>query len=162
MASAPERADEIERKSEVTVGLLADPGLPSEIARWLENVLPELLSEGVSNRPAWKVKVIRESLTAGDRPGERMIDRAAERRRNEGWDYANCMTDLPFVGEDGQPLVADVSRENRVAVVSLPAFGGIRPDEQVREVVIDVIAELAGAPSDEHHDGNRLPAWSSR
>jgi hypothetical protein len=108
------------------------------------------------------VKVIRESLTAGDRPGERMIDRAAERRRNEGWDYANCMTDLPFVGEDGQPLVADVSRENRVAVVSLPAFGGIRPDEQVREVVIDVIAELAGAPSDEHHDGNRLPAWSSR
>jgi hypothetical protein len=76
------------------------------------------------------VKVIRESLTAGDRPGERMIDLAAERLRNAGWNYIVCLTDLPFVGENGQPLVANMSRENRVAVVPLPAFGGIRPGRE--------------------------------
>jgi hypothetical protein len=39
MASAPERADEVDRKCEVTVGLLADPGLPAETALSLETVL---------------------------------------------------------------------------------------------------------------------------
>jgi hypothetical protein len=83
----------------------------------------------------WKVEVVTEELTASDERGERMIDQADERRRRVGWDYSVCLTDLPW-RTGNRPLVADVTSAHRVAVVSLPAFGGELPEAQVRKLVV--------------------------
>jgi hypothetical protein len=140
------RGEQPQRAEKVVVGLLSDAGLPAEIARDLAAQLPELLEERVNDQVDWKVEVVTEDLTSGERRGERMIDRADERRRREGWDYAVCLTDLPR-RSGSRPLVADVSSAHSVAVVSLPALGGIFPEAQVRELLVGLIAQLAGTRS---------------
>jgi hypothetical protein len=140
------RGEQPQRAEKVVVGLLSDPGLPAEIARDLAAQLPELLKERVNDQVDWEVEVVTDDLTSGERRGERMIDRADERRRREGWDYAVCLTDLPR-RSGSRPLVADVSSAHSVAVVSLPALGGIFPEAQVRELLVGLIAQLAGTRS---------------
>jgi hypothetical protein len=140
------RGEQDQCADNVVVGLLADPGLPADIARDLAEQLPQPLKERVNDQVDWKVEVVTEDLTAGDERGERMIDQADERRRREGWDYAVCLTDLPW-RTGSRPLVADVSSAHRVAVVSLPALGGILPEAQVRELLVGLIALLAGTQS---------------
>lgn len=122
------------------VGLVADPGLATDIAEKLATNLPQLLTQRVSDRVVWAVSVVTEDLTIGE---QRLIDRIDQRRRTDGWDYAICLTDLPL-HSGRRPLVADVSKRHHVAVVSLPAFGGILEYEQVREMLIRLVAELHG------------------
>jgi hypothetical protein len=140
------RGGQDQRTKKVVVGLLADPGLPADMARDLAAELPEVLKERVDDRVEWSVRVVTEDLTTGDQRGDRMIDRADERRRREGWDYAICLTDLPW-RSGRRPLVADVSSAHRVAVLSVPALAGIFPEAQARELLIGLIAQLAGAQS---------------
>lgn len=52
-----------------------------------------------------------------------------------------CVTDLPLHRE-GQPVVAEPSHSHRAAVLALPAFGGVRPERQAKELVVQLIAEL--------------------
>lgn len=134
------------------VGLIADPGLATDIAHQLATQLPQLLTQRVSDRLVWAVSVVTEDIAVGD---QRLIDRADQRRRTEGWDYAICLTDLPL-RSGRRPLIADVSTQRHVAVVSLPAFGGILAYEQVREMVVQLIAELHG---EEPKPGD---VWSGR
>jgi hypothetical protein len=144
------RGQQDQRAVKVVVGLLSDPGLPAEIARDLAAQLPELLKERVNDQVDWNVQVVTEDLKSGERRGQRMIDLADERRRREGWDYAVCLTDLPR-SSGSRPLVADVSSAHSVAVVSLPALGGILPEAQVRELLVGLIAQLARTRSGDGH-----------
>ncbi|WP_017571090.1 hypothetical protein, partial [Nocardiopsis halotolerans] len=92
-----------------------------------------------------------------------MMAVAQRRARRHGWDLAVCVTDLPL--RDGrQPIVADMSGERRVVVVSLPAFGVMSWRRRVRNVVAQLIADMYGiaaSPGDEHR-GRRLPVLSRR
>lgn len=109
----------------VTVGLLADPGLPTEIARALAADLPGMLADQPRDGMRYSFTVVSETLLRrGDDRGERLIDLAAERRDREGWDFAICLTDLPVHG-DGRPLVAELSRDGAAALIVVPALIGL-------------------------------------
>ena len=123
------------------IGLLADPGLAAEVAEQLAAQLSERLAERVSDRVWWSVLVVVEDLVVGEQRGDRMLDRAARRRYQQGWDYAVCLTDLPLPSR-GATLVAELSATQQVAVVSLPAFGARRPTEAAREVILRLLDEL--------------------
>jgi len=127
------------------VGLLADPGLPDELARRLADELPALLGEAVDDRVEWTIRTAREPFEVASR-AERVIDRARARVEGTSWDVAVCLTDLPLPTDSGV-VVADVSRADRVALLSIPALGGIRLRRRCREVVVALVAELvAGLP----------------
>lgn len=65
--------------------------------------------------------------------------------RQRGWDATVCVTDLPLRGERDEPLVADLSMESSVAVLSLPAFGATRLRRRVTDVVVEILQELIPA-----------------
>ena len=80
---------------EIVVGVVADPVATTlTVAKYLERELPGLLAEQLSEGH-WRVEVHRERLPPSDEKRFEMMDLAAERKREHGWDLAVCVTDLP-------------------------------------------------------------------
>ncbi|MFC5948692.1 hypothetical protein ACFQH9_10445 [Pseudonocardia lutea] len=124
------------------VGLLADPNLPGELAARLAEGLPQVLAARLDAPRTWRVETVVEPFEANDR-GERALDRARERVRRTRWDVAVCLTDVP-AKSSGVPVVAQVGEQDRVAVVSVPALGGVRLLPRARDAVVDLVGRLLG------------------
>ena len=107
------------------LGLLAAPGLATEIAEELAADLPPLLAERVTDAVLWRVPVLTEPEATHLTSGVDAIDLGRERMLRHGWDLAVCVTDAPLRIER-RPIVADASATHGVALISLPALGGHR------------------------------------
>lgn len=149
------------RERVTVVGLLADPGLPTEIAEQLAKELPEMLADKPRDGMRYRFVVVSETLRRrGDARGERLIDLGAQRREEEGWDFAICLTDLP-VHEDGRPLVAELSRARGAAVLVVPALKVLNPAGQARELLAGLVLEWAagdGADEPLHRLEDQVPS----
>jgi hypothetical protein len=128
----------------VRVGLLATPpDQPAEIARKLAVDLGDLLTERVDDRVRWEVRTGWGPLSPRRDGGiEALLDDVAQRRKDEGWDVAICLTDLPLQVER-VPLVAHASARRRVGLVSLPALG-VGQLRAVRGAVAGLVEGLTG------------------
>lgn len=129
----------------VVIGLLADPDLPAEIAYELAADLPELLSERIDDGTSWAVSTRRQALAAGTRA--ELCEAARERMREEGWDLAISLTDLPL-GEGGRPVAVDANVEDGIGVVSLPALGPAQPRGRAREAIVGLVGHLVRSARD--------------
>jgi hypothetical protein len=149
------------RGQHIVVGLLADPGLPTEIARRLAGELPGLLADQPREGMRYEVVMVSETLQrGGDSRGDRLVDLAAQQREEEGWDFAVCLTDLP-VHKNGRPVVAELSRSAAAAVLVVPALKVVNPAEQARDIVVGLILQwVAGEGSGQPLDRleNRVPS----
>jgi len=125
----------------VVVGLVADPGLPYQLASELAADLAEELRQQVADRWEWRVVPI-EHRFAADEQGELALKDIVEVvARLHQLDVVVCITDQPR--RSGiQPIVADINRRARVAITSLPALGAIRLRRRTRHAVIRLVAEL--------------------
>src|SRR5262245_7632943 len=129
-----------DRARAVSVGLLAAPELPAEIAVELAEQLPELLDHHHDGR--WRVALAEQPLLAGPEGVEEILDAGRQARGAEGWDAAICLSDVPL--RDGaRPLVAAVDRHDKVAVVNIPAFGATLLKPRVRQAAIALIGDIA-------------------
>lgn len=127
--------------NEDSVDETIDPDLPSSIARQVAEDLPPELTTRVSSEVSWKVESIRSPFEAMAPRYSRLLDRARQRVADTGWDLAICLTDMPLRrGRD--IVVAAVSAIDRVAVISLPALGGLALRIRAREVIVPVAAML--------------------
>jgi hypothetical protein len=104
------------------VGLIAAPDIPERIAKEIATDLRKLLGRHVDDRVSWNVSVVVDPLTGTDREAPEILDVCHGRLRQEGWDLAVCLTDLP-VYRSGRLVVADVSAQRKVGSLSLPALG---------------------------------------
>jgi hypothetical protein len=130
-----------DRRGRVTVGLLADPDTPTEVAQNLAKELPELLAAKVDDSRDWMVEVHSTPFSAQTEDSGTLVGRIARRSRREGWDIAIGLTELP-IRAGGRPLVADASASERAAVVSLPALGGLWMRSRARTALLDLISAL--------------------
>lgn len=125
---------------EITLGLLADPNLPHEVAKDVANKLPPELEQQIHIPARWSLEVKCDRLPADER-GPQVGEAARERKKDEGWDLVVCVTDLPR--HDGRrPVVADVDVDGGIALVSLPALGALGLKIRTRRSLLRVIAEL--------------------
>ena len=123
------------------VGLVAAPELPAQIAVDLAEQLPALLDRHHDGQ--WRVELAEEPLLAGREGVDEILDAGRQARSAEGWDAAICLTDIPL--RDGaKPLVAAVDRDDRVAVVNIPAFGATLLTPRVRRAAITLIGDIVG------------------
>ncbi|GLL15283.1 hypothetical protein GCM10017577_64330 [Pseudonocardia halophobica] len=140
--AAADGETETDTETVTVVGLLADPNLPGELATRLAEGLPQVLAARLDAPRTWEVETVVEPFEANDR-GERALDRARERVRRTRWDVAVCLTDVP-ARSSGVPVVAQVGERDRVAVVSVPALGGVRLLPRVRDAVVELVGRLLG------------------
>lgn len=125
----------------VTVGLLSDPGRPTEIARKLSADLPGVLADRVDSEVVWRVCVRSEQIPL-DEQGRIPLDEAAEKMPAEHWDLMVCITELPR-SDGSRPVVADVDVERGVGLASLPAIGWLRPRAHARNTVAHVLGVVS-------------------
>jgi hypothetical protein len=129
----------------MVVSLVADPGLPFELARSFAVDLDLVLSREVSDECTWQVDVVAQRLPADEQGDIRLDDLVHERIDESEIDVTVCLTDQPR--RDGvRPIVGDVSTGTGVALVSLPAMGVLRVRSRAGRTVVRLVEELVGEP----------------
>lgn len=120
--------------------LIADPGLPAEVAERLSDSLPKALREWAPGGGDWVVSTRRDSYPFDDQAefveAIRAVDPAGETE-----DIVVYLTDLPRrVGTT--PLIVDISLPCRFGLISIPGVGGWFIDRRVRRLVQTVVTEV--------------------
>lgn len=64
--------------------------------------------------------------------------------RDTKWDLALCLTDLPLRRDDGEVIVAELDCSRRVALISVPAVGGMNLRRRLHSLLVPLVAHLRG------------------
>lgn len=141
--------DDQPRSAARTVAVICDPeAAPAEIAGHLHRVLPGLLAQAYGESETFDVCLHRERLPIGPQGDHQsVVEHAGRMKQERAWDAVVCVTDLPLRGERNESLVADLSTDSGVAVLSLPAFGATRLRRRVTQVTVEILRELMPAVS---------------
>jgi hypothetical protein len=149
----------------LVVGLLADPDTPTEIASKLVDELPALLGQRVEAAIVWDVRTMTQPVTASVQDPEEVLEAVARQAGDAGWDIGVYLTDLP-IQHDDHPILADLDHDRCVAGLSLPGFGPFLQHHKVRNAIIRLVADLAGAGNagldHEQHHPSRLGRAAAR
>ncbi|GAB3329551.1 hypothetical protein RMN56_29715 [Micromonospora halotolerans] len=138
-----------QHRPEIVVGLVATPpDYPARVAARLTAELAGRLAERVDADVRWTVREgWGEVAPRRDGGVEALLDDVAQRRTDDQWGLAICLTDLPLHAER-VPLVAQTSARRRVAIVSLPALG-LPQLRAARAAVPDLVSRLLTDASDQ-------------
>ncbi|GGO21661.1 hypothetical protein [Micromonospora parathelypteridis] len=150
-------------RPEIVVGLVATPpDHPARVAARLTAELAGRLAERVDAGVRWTVREgWGEVAPRRDGGVEALLNDLAQRRADDHWDVAICLTDLPLHAER-VPLVAQTSARRQVAVVSLPALG-LHQLRAARAAVPDLVSRLLTDASDQRvPPAGRAPAEMAR
>lgn len=131
----------------ITVGIMADPGLPVKVAHRISEDLPRALSERSGPEVSWEVEVSRETLPLTAQGEIPLIDRARQLRERYGWDCVVYLTDLPRA-HDQEPMVCELSSTARAALVCLPALGAYRLRARTRKLLVTLVQAVEGGTED--------------
>lgn len=130
------------------LGLIADPDFPERMVESLADDLPGHLEREDSLSVDYEV----DPVTAGRHSLREILEAARERRRERGWDYAICVTDLP-VRRESCPVLAEADSDGGVAVVSLPALGGAQPYRRTKQIISQLLDEFTAPEGEEPQQG---------
>jgi hypothetical protein len=122
--------------------LVADPGLPSEMARDLAPRLPEDLRRRIARGIRWQADTVTAPLVADEQVDVAHVAEIVGTRLDGDWDIGVFLTDLPSRMERN-PVSTEFEREHRVALISLPALGSRRLRRRVRQAVVGVVGQQA-------------------
>ena len=132
----------------IRVGLVADPAAPTQIAHQMSDLSPPGDDEGDD----WDIQVVSEPFTIGSEDVDRAMDRLGDESRKHEWDLVVGLTELPLRDDDSRYLVVEADPNQRRAVLSLPALGGLRLPARARHAVRDLVSGMASrSPETEDH-----------
>jgi uncharacterized membrane protein len=126
--------------SSSSILIIADPGAPAAMAERLSESLPEVLPENTSAQRAWDVSVRHDAYAIDEHDDVSALVRTINPAR-EPADIVVYLTDLPR-REGTTPTIADISVPHRLAVISIPAMGGVRIHRRVRAMATTAVAEV--------------------
>ncbi|MEA2457139.1 MAG: hypothetical protein QOC95_111 [Thermoleophilaceae bacterium] len=143
------------RAGRVALGVLGPSDVTRDHGPWLARDLPKRLSREVEGSLDWHVEVADETFTL-DQSLEEILETGREWMRKRGWELVICLIDLPLYAEN-RPLVAEVSATSHVAVLSLPALGGLLLKKRMSEATVRIADALVGEQGAEQQgDTDRL------
>jgi hypothetical protein len=141
--------------TEYAVGLIADPGLPLELAEDFRSRLPEML-EDIDDSVEWMVEVEELSLPLDEGGGVKLNVNSETLRGQRNWDYLVYLTDLPKYVEN-EPLLSTVNAGYGSAMIVLPSLGIVRR-KRLKESLLEVLDALHTAKGQrrKYKTGNSL------
>jgi hypothetical protein len=139
------------------VGLVADPATPTEVARRMGELHPP----GGEDPGAWDIEVVSEPFTTGSDDVDTAFARLGDEARQHQWDLVVGLTELPLRDDDGRYLLIETDQQQRRAVLSLPALGGLRMQARARRALRTLVGDMADPSSGEGHRVS-LPRLSGR
>jgi hypothetical protein len=124
-------------RPELTLGVVATPGLPAEMAPGLAAELRAELSQ-IYPELAWRLPVVSDALVVPPALLPDLIDAGRRKLLSERWDMALCLTDLPLPSA-GRTVAGHVSASHSVVVISVPAIGAVAVRRRLREAALRLI-----------------------
>lgn len=158
MTSDEQRTEAKEGTGGRVLGLVSDPDMPTRVGTTLASKLTDELHDRTGDE--WSVEVVSDPVTAAQTDTTSILDAVEHHLGEHGWGLAICLTDLPLLLAD-RALLADGSSSRGIAVVSLPALGGIQPYRRMRQMLTQLIDDLLGTGG-QHYRGSyehRLSNW---
>jgi len=140
----------------IHVGLVADPAAPTVIARRLSDLSPP------HGRDSWVITVVSEPFTTGSEDVEIAVGRLQDHARERGWDLVVGLTELPLHDDDGRHLLVQTDPDQRAAVLSLPALGGLRMHSRSRRAVQSLLSEMSDPRTEDGEHRVVLPDGRGR
>src|SRR4051812_33779012 len=134
----------------IRVGLVADPASPTQIARQISDLDPS----GGEDRDAWDIELVSEPFTTGCEDMDTAVARLRDQACERDWDLVVGLTELPLRDDDKRYLLVETDPQQRTAVLSLPALGGLRMHARTRHAVRSLVGGLSDSTS---HDRHRVP-----
>lgn len=141
----------------VRVGLLADPGVPTELADALAPDLPAALAAHVDDTTTWDVSTETREIPLDDEGLVPLESLAQEQRAQQDWDVVIVVTDLPRRVET-RPVATVLTAQARGGMVSMPGLGAIGVRRRARQAIVHLVQSLVG--HDHGSDGGRPPGVS--
>jgi len=126
--------------AEKTIGIIAAPEFPTDMAYQLKDQLPSVLSEEINEDISWEFEVMVDGITSVAEDSETLLNSVLNRRTNKGWDYTLCLTDIPFFFENDVEL-SRVNLDHDTAFLSLPALGW-SVKKRVTNMIVQVIGDI--------------------
>ena len=99
----------------------------------------------------WDITVVSEPFTTGSEDVGIAVGRLQARAREQDWDLVVGLTELPLHDHEGRHLLVQTDPEQRTAVLSLPALGGLRMHSRARRAVRSLVSGMANPEADEGH-----------
>jgi hypothetical protein len=151
--SGPEQ--QADGDSEVTLGLIAAPGLPAEL---VPAITTDLGDELARRFPAvrWRIVSLVDPLVQPPADDGEIVRAARQRLLERNWNLAITLTDLPLQLAR-RPVVAHGSPVHSVGVISVPALGVLTVRRRAVPVAVQLIEGLLGEPT-----GGRQPDQAAR
>jgi hypothetical protein len=118
------RSNQPARAGSKKLGLIAAPEIPEKIARELADELPGLLGKHVYGSVSWEVSVVVDPLTGTGREAPELLDACRELLKQEGWDLAVCLTDLPLYRDAERLLPINPQASGRSCRLPDPGLAG--------------------------------------
>jgi hypothetical protein len=142
----------------ITIGLIAAPGAPSDLAEQLATDLEARLTK-IYPDVEWHLPTVTDGLVDPPAPTTELIDAAHQRLLREDWELALCVTDLPLrIGR--RPVIGHASPTHRVVLISVPAVGAGRVRRTALDTAVGLLNIVLGEapePTDmEQSDARRL------
>jgi hypothetical protein len=100
---------------------------------------------------AWDITIVSEPFTTGSEDIETAVGRLQDQARQRNWDLVVGLTELPLYDHQGRHLLVHTDLEQRTAVLSLPALGGIRMHARARRAVRSLLDGMADPQAQDEH-----------
>jgi hypothetical protein len=125
---------------DLTLGVVAAPGLPADIAPGLADDLRAELSRTFPDM-TWALPVVSDALVVPPALLPDVIDAGRRKLLSERWDMVLCLTDLPLPSA-GRTVAGHASASHSVVVISVPAIGAVAVRRRLREAALRLIGRV--------------------
>ncbi|SHN31843.1 hypothetical protein [Gracilibacillus kekensis] len=131
------------KENEYILGLVTPPWYTEPMEQKLKKTLPNTLNDSIDHNTKWKVEFLADPLTGLTEESKDVIDSLYDKKKEKGWDFAVCLTDLPlFKSKD--LVVASANKEKQVSMVSIPGLGAFPLKKRIRESILQLVLEMYG------------------
>ncbi|WP_370615234.1 hypothetical protein [Mumia sp. Pv 4-285] len=100
---------------------------------------------------AWNIEVVSEPFTTGSEDVDTALARLGDQAHQHEWDLVVGLTELPLRDDDGRYLLIEADPQQRRAVLSLPALGGLRVQSRTRQAVRTLVGGMTDSSSQDEH-----------
>jgi hypothetical protein len=111
---------------------------------------------------SWDITVLSEPFTTGSEDVDTAMGRLQDHARERDWDLVVGLTELPLHDHEGRHLLVQTDPEQRTAVLSLPALGGLRMHSRSRRAVRSLLSAMAGPGTEDGEHRVVLPHLRGR
>jgi hypothetical protein len=139
---------------EVTLGVVAAPGLPADLSPGLADDLRAELSRTYPEM-TWRLPVVSDALVVPPALLPEVIDAGRRKLLSERWDMVLCLTDLPLPSA-GRTVAGHASASHSVVVISVPAIGAVAIRRRLREAALRLIGRVLDGSDSGATSGIRL------